>query len=124
MRSSPPAANDWTDSGHGKRGGEFATELRGSAFDLSDEDMDLLVYACTWHTEGFHHDDPTIGTCWDADRLDIGRAGVIPNAKFMSTDFGREIANHGNVMPWLDLAKPHLVDPENHHIKGRGFTDW
>jgi uncharacterized protein len=85
---------------------------------------DLLVYACTWHTDGLHHDDATIGTCWDADRLDIERAGVIPNAKFMSTDSGREIGNHGSIKPWLDFAKPHIAEPENHHVRTREFTDW
>ena len=75
-------------------------------------------------TQTGHHDDATIGTCWDADRLDIERAGVIPNAKFMSTDFGREIGNHGSVKPWLDLAKPHIADPENYHVRTGEFTDW
>jgi hypothetical protein len=63
---------------------------------MYSRESDLLLCACTWHTDGLHHDDATIGTCWDADRLDIERAGVIPNAKFMSTDSGREIGNHGS----------------------------
>ncbi len=108
--------NDWTDTGHGKRGAELARELRGTLFEVSDEEFDLLHYACTWHTEGHHHDDPTIGTCWDADRLDIGRAGVSPDEAFMSTDFGAEIARHGTILPWLDLARPHISAPANHHL--------
>jgi len=108
--------NDWTDTGHGERGAELARELRGRLFEISDEDFDLLHYACTWHTDGHRHDDPTIGTCWDADRLDIGRAGVSPDESFMSTKFGAEIARHGTIHPWLDLAKPHISDPANHHL--------
>ena len=41
----------------------------------------------TWHP--CTTDDPTIGTCWDADRLDIGRVGIIPHERFMSTAAGK-----------------------------------
>jgi uncharacterized protein len=34
----------------------------------------------------------TIGTCWVADRLDLGRVGVIPSVDFMSTQAGKESA--------------------------------
>ncbi|MDF1860260.1 MAG: hypothetical protein P1U87_08595 [Verrucomicrobiales bacterium] len=115
--------NDWTDSGHGERGAQLAAELRGSLYDLSDENFEVLQYACTWHTEGHHHEDPTIGTCWDADRLDIGRAGISPDAAFMSTEFGREIATHGTVMPWLELARPHVADSEHHHLTWQSFRN-
>jgi hypothetical protein len=69
-----------------------------------------LETACVWHTEEKHHTDPTIGTCWDADRLDLGRVGMIPNARFMSTAFGKEIADHGVIHPWLHLAEACLEE--------------
>ena len=93
--------NESFDAGHGARAAEFATTLRGSLFDLSDDAFALLHYACTWHTDGQHHADPTIGTCWDADRLDLGRVGIIPAPQFMSTAFGREIAATGSIQPFL-----------------------
>jgi uncharacterized protein len=93
--------NDGWDHGHGARGAQYATSLRGAAFELSDEEFGLLHYACTWHTDGHHHDDPTIATCWDADRLDLGRVGIIPSPEFMSTEFGREIAAFGSIEPFL-----------------------
>jgi uncharacterized protein len=93
--------NDGWDDGHGARGAEYATSLRGTAYDLPDDRFELLHYACVWHTDGEHHDDPTIATCWDADRLDLGRVGVIPDPEFMSTDFGREIAAYGSIQPFL-----------------------
>jgi hypothetical protein len=34
-------------------------------------------------------EDPTIGTCWNAYRLDIGRAGITPEASYMSNAAGR-----------------------------------
>ncbi len=97
--------NDGWDEGHGARGAEYATSLRGTAFELPDDRFELLHYACVWHTDSEHHEDPTIATCWDADRLDLGRVGVIPNAAFMSTDFGREIAACGSIQPFLPTTK-------------------
>jgi uncharacterized protein len=96
--------DDGWDPDHGKRGADHAIALRGQWFDLPNEQMDLLIEACTGHTEIIHHHDPTIGTCWDADRLDLGRAGLIPNAKFMNTALGAEIANYGTIMPWIDAS--------------------
>jgi uncharacterized protein len=93
--------NDGTDQGHGARGAEYAVSLRGKEYELSDDQLEILRFACIWHTDGEHHADPTIGTCWDADRLDLGRVGIIPEAKFMSTAFGREIANYGSIQPYV-----------------------
>lgn len=108
--------NEGHDPEHGSRGAEFAVSMRGKWFDLSDAHFDLLLYACEWHTDGYHHVDPTIGTCWDADRLDLGRVGMIPDPTYMSTAFGAEIATHGVIQPWLHLARPHIADPETHHL--------
>jgi uncharacterized protein len=88
--------NDYTDPNHGLRGADFALGLRGKMFDLEDADFELLMYACIWHMDKDFTDDITIGTCWDADRLDLGRVGAIPSAEFMNTDFGREVARAGS----------------------------
>ena len=93
--------NDGCDTGHGTRGAWYAATLRDSACELSDERFELLRYACEWHTAGRHHDNPTIGTCWDADRLDLGRVGIIPHPGYMSTDFGREIAAQGPIEQFI-----------------------
>ncbi len=93
--------NDGSDDGHGMRGAQYCATLRGTLFDLSDGRFQLLHYACVWHTEGKYHDNPTIATCWDADRLDLGRVGIIPDPKYMSTAFGGEIAECGSIQPFL-----------------------
>ncbi|RBP47856.1 uncharacterized protein DES53_101656 [Roseimicrobium gellanilyticum] len=94
--------NDGWDHGHGGRGAEFATQLRKEWLgNISDDQFELLHYACTWHTDGHHHHDPTIGTCWDADRLDLGRVSIIPSAEFMSTAFAKEMAAAGSIQPYL-----------------------
>ena len=78
---------------HGQRAAEYAQRLRGNLFEVTDDQFRLLRYACQWHTHGKVSDDPTIGACWDADRLDLTRIGIMPDSKFMSTDEGRRIAS-------------------------------
>jgi uncharacterized protein len=85
--------SDFSDPEHGKRGTEYARKLHGIHFVITDLQFDLLEAACTWHTDTMHHHDPTIGSCWDADRLDLRRVGIIPDAKYMNTDLGRQLAN-------------------------------
>ena len=97
--------NEFTDPQHGKRGAALAAEMRGTHFELSDAAFAKLIHACTWHTDEDQNSDPTIGTCFDADRLDLGRVGVIPDEEFMSTDFGREIARLGSIQPFLTEPK-------------------
>jgi len=115
--------NDGWDPGHGARGAEHAASLRGVEYDLPDEDFERLHYACTWHTEGRRHDDPTIGTCWDADRLDLGRAGITPNSLFMSTEFAREIADRGSLEDPLGLSEDATQLNRGHFPQGMPASD-
>ena len=87
--------NEGWDDGHGERGAEYAASLRGHAYHLDDWPFELLHLACSRHSDAERHPDPTVGTCWDADRLDLGRAGIRPRPKFMSTEYGRELAARG-----------------------------
>ena len=86
-------------------GRNMRRSLRGQWFDLEDSAFELLVYACTWHTDKTLSNDKTIGTCWDSDRLDLGRVGMIPSAGFMSTDFGKEVAEAGSFDRFMDRIK-------------------
>ena len=89
--------NEGWDPEHGARGAEYAADLRGKAFQLGDDEFELLRYACVWHTEGTSHDDATIATCWDADRLDLGRVGIVPDPLRMCTAMGRRMAGVGRI---------------------------
>jgi uncharacterized protein len=83
----------WTDghdNGHGRRGAEFARFLRGVLFDLGDAQFDLLWTACAFHTDGRTDGDVTVLTCWDADRLDLGRAGIVIRPDRLCTDAARD----------------------------------
>ena len=94
--------SDGSDPEHGARAAEYAAELRGHAFELADDRFEKLHFACVWHTDGQRHDDPTIATCWDADRLDLGRVGVMPDPNRMCTPIGRRIAGLGSVERFLE----------------------
>lgn len=70
--------NDHIDPEHGKRGAELAASYRGRYFEVPDREFDLLYYACEAHTNGLIDADPLVQVCWDADRLDLKRAGIAP----------------------------------------------
>jgi uncharacterized protein len=84
--------SETNDPEHGARAVEWAMTLRGVLFDITDAQFDLLCRACRGHDKGRVSRDATIGTCWDADRLDLARVDITPDPKFMSTQIGRSIA--------------------------------
>jgi len=84
--------DDGADPLHGPRAADMLGEFAGTFFALEPDRLALLEYAIRHHTGGRTSDDPTIGTCWDADRLDIGRVGIIPHQRYMSTKPGRRRA--------------------------------
>ena len=65
--------------------------MRGRLFDLEDGSFDLLCKACADHADGYVSEDPTIGACWDADRLDLWRVGITPTPDLLSTNSGRRL---------------------------------
>ena len=77
--------SDGSDPEHGARAAEFAESLRGDRLAIDDDRFELLRYACEHHDKGLLSENPTVGSCWDADRLDLGRVGRRPNRKFLST---------------------------------------
>ncbi|MEZ6235591.1 MAG: hypothetical protein R3B68_15505 [Phycisphaerales bacterium] len=48
--------------------------------------------ACRDHTHARTHPDPTIATCFDADRLDLARVGTTPHPGRLCTDAARDPA--------------------------------
>ena len=81
--------NDNYDPLHGPRGAALARELCGEAFDLEEAEIGLLGFACEEHTNGGVDTDPTVGVCWDADRLNLWRVGIRPDPRFLSTEAAR-----------------------------------
>jgi uncharacterized protein len=50
----------------------------------------MLAYAVRHHSDGLIEADVTVQTCWDADRLDLGRVGIIPRADRLCTEQARD----------------------------------
>jgi uncharacterized protein len=51
--------------------------------------MGLLGFACEEHTNGGVAPDPTVGACWDADRLNLWRVGIRPDPRLLTTGAAR-----------------------------------
>jgi len=73
------------DKGHGKRAAEFARSIREDLTCLTDAQFELLCEACLDHENGRTEADITVMTCWDADRLDLGRVMIRPASKYLCT---------------------------------------
>ena len=61
--------------------------------DVNDNDIHLLKEACRLHTVATKTGNPTIDACFDADRLDLRRVGIIPDPARMATKKGKKIAS-------------------------------
>jgi uncharacterized protein len=79
------------DKKHGKRAAVFVQELYDKGMlEIDPEQFNKLKYAIRYHNDGLISDDPTIGVCWDADRLDLPRVGINPVAGMLSTLYGKD----------------------------------
>ena len=92
--------NDWADLEHGVRSADMLPTIRDTILkDFTDEEVALLEKACRYHTTEHRTGIPTVDVCFDADRLDLGRVGIVPNPKLMATEQGAYYA-----------ANIHLID--------------
>jgi len=83
--------NDSVDPGHGPRAAAFAVELNAEGLlGTTPGQLETLRYACFEHTNGLVSSDPTVGACWDADRLDLPRVGIHPDPARFSTPRAHE----------------------------------
>lgn len=78
--------NDGRDPEHGARAAEFAHGIHGDYFQLDDKQLDKLCFAMQNHSGGETSTDATIQTCWDSDRLDLGRVGIFPSPQYLSQE--------------------------------------
>lgn len=80
---------DGRDPAHGERAAELVREVDGRFFSLAREERRLLELACRDHSNGGLEADVTVQTCWDADRLDLGRIGIRPDPTLLCTPAAR-----------------------------------
>ena len=87
--------SEGTDWFHGPRAAQFAQQNR-ELFDLSGSQFKELISAVAGHTKlqpGCKSgENPTIATCWDADRLDLPRVGITPDPQYMASEAGASMA--------------------------------
>jgi uncharacterized protein len=101
---------DGVDREHGPRAAAFVGELqRGGFLRLSPDQLEALEAACRDHSAGRTTSDPTAGSCWDADRLDLRRLGRQPRPDLLSTAHARTLAANGCQSPtnraWADFPR-------------------
>ena len=84
--------NEGSDSKHGPRGARYAERNR-EILGLSDAQFEILHRACSGHTYGRNSVCETISTCWDADRLDLGRVGISPRSNYLFSREAKRIAD-------------------------------
>ncbi len=84
--------SDGADPQHGPRACRFIRNHMVDRLDLTKTELDILCEACNTHTGGVRHSDMTVKTCWDADRLDLMRAGIPPNPLLLNTPEARNPA--------------------------------
>lgn len=77
---------------HGALAAEFAVQMAVQGkLPLSSDQLDKLSKACIEHENCTVSDDPTIGVCWDADRLDLPRVNVIIKPELLSTQAAKDL---------------------------------
>ena len=81
--------NDSSDLFHGIESAHFCKANR-DLIGLDDGDFEKLIFAVAKHPMGLTSDDIDIGTVWDADRCDLGRVDIEPNAVYFSTKQAKE----------------------------------
>ena len=82
--------SDGRDGGHGPRAAALALELHADGLLLLEPGrLELLANALERHAFGEVSAEPSVGTCWDADRLHLPRVGFAVNPAFLSTESAR-----------------------------------
>ncbi len=99
--------NESFDPQHGPRAAAYAAQLWGQVFELNESDFRLLQRACEGHTQEHTHPNITVQTCWDSDRLDLGRVGIQPHPNRLCT----AVARRPEVIAWADARARERIVP-------------
>ena len=75
---------------------------------LDDNQIGLLKDACAFNTTVPRTGNPTIDACFDADRLDLPRAYIIPDPDKMATR-GLESKRDEIIISSTSLVKTHFL---------------
>ena len=82
--------DEGADPQHGPRAAQFIRERRDDLFAFLDhEQVTDLATACELHSNGMTQGNAQVRSCWDGDRLDLGRVDIEPVAGYLCTDYGK-----------------------------------
>ena len=81
---------EFNDPDHGERAARFVETLANDLLGINHQEKELLAYACEYHSKGLVEGDLTVRTCWDADRLELGRGGLRPDTNKLCTDIAKQ----------------------------------
>lgn len=82
--------NDGSDPEHGPRCAVLIVEeLLGPYLSLTEQQAADLIIAIRDHSKGQTDGNITVRICWDADRLDLGRFGTLPNPELLCTEHAK-----------------------------------
>ncbi len=85
--------DEYGDPEHGERAAKWIVQMvleepqfskALDAIGMTNDLFDKLLTAIAGHNRGEVSTDATIGMCWDADRMDLPRVGIVPDAKLFS----------------------------------------
>lgn len=112
--------NEHEDPQHGPRGAKLASQLRAFFFpELQEKEFTLLHQACSLHTSAATHHDITVQTCFDADRLDLGRVRKVPDPLYLCTDAAKD----PRMLGWAYRKSVEGWIPENILGESAGHND-
>ena len=84
--------DEFMDIQHGIRAAKSLRYLKNlGLINLTSLQHNKLDFACKYHSSRKTTLDPTIGACWDADRLELTKVGMIPSEACFSTKAGKNI---------------------------------
>ena len=104
--------NEGKDMEHGVKASLFLNTIRDEYLNITDDQCVILSNACSFHNQALINPKSfylsndselalkkaciTIQTCWDADRLDLGRVGTIVDSRKLCT----EAAKKSEIIQW------------------------
>lgn len=79
--------NDSVDPKHGPRAAEYIKTFTLTELGLNKNERNQLIFACRYHTYEEKTEDIDVLACWDSDRLDLPRVGIVidPDRLFTKT---------------------------------------
>jgi len=107
--------NENSDPEHGPRGALLAEQVRGTLLQMDHTRFHLLLTACRLHTIARTHEEVTVRTCFDADRLDLARTGKTVDPHYLCT----EAAKDPKIIAWATAQSLAGIVPDN--ILGRAL---